>query len=78
LGRASRQPQAQTSGWHVGVAEEHGKLNGEEQAAATERIACAMKLFGGADAMGHFWNWQTPEEHLEEAKSKLYWREDDL
>jgi hypothetical protein len=37
-----------------------------------------MKLFGGADAMEHFWNWQTPEEHLEEAKSKLYWREDDL
>lgn len=60
-----------------GLAEAHSTLTVEEQTALAERIARARNLFGGTDPLAHFRAWRTPEQHLEDAKQKVWWRDDD-
>jgi hypothetical protein len=54
------------------------RLTDEQRATMDERFTRARSLFGGSEAIEHFSEWRTPEEHLEEAKRKLWWRADDL
>jgi len=49
----------------------------KDQAAVQSRIESARRLFDGTDAIAHFWEWHTPEEHLEAAKRQRCWPVDD-
>ncbi len=62
----------------TGLAEGWEKLDENGRAAVEQRLESARRLFGGGNAMDHFSEWHTPEEHFEEAKRKLWWRADDL
>jgi hypothetical protein len=55
------------------LAKPRSGLTEEEQATVTERIESARKLFGGAKAIDHFWDWKTPDEHFEAARRQLWW-----
>ena len=61
------------------LAKPRSGLTDKEQAIVTERIESARNLFGGAQAIDHFWDWKTPDEHFEGAKRRQlrWWRAGD-